>query len=222
MPNPEQGRIVFVEVPDPQGQNIKVRPAVIISETSEIKPGESIVCVAVTGELPKKLTGEWVLLPYSNGGHPRTGLKKKCAAMCSWLIEITEDQIRARRRRAVGAGSRFSCHPHAGTHKGALCPAFSGEIPFHGRPSRLEPGQTATFGLRRLLLVFLAPAGRVDGTAGGFPFRMGPARSWPEGSFASRRDATGDRSPGKFHARELGGRERHGLAASTAAPYHPR
>ena len=73
---------------------------------------------------------------------------------------------RPRRRRAVGIGSRFSCHPHARTHEGPLRPPLPRPIPFHRRPSLVEPGQAATFGFRGLLLVFLAQAGRVDGTAG--------------------------------------------------------
>ena len=93
MPNPEQGRIVFAEVLDPQGRNSKIRPLVIVSETEEIEAGELFFCVAITGELPKKLPDDCVLLPYSPKTHPRTGLKKKCAAMCSWLVEIRESHI---------------------------------------------------------------------------------------------------------------------------------
>ena len=93
MSKPEQGRIVRVETGDPQGRNFKKRPVVIVHPTDEIKPGEPIVCVAITGEISRKVPDDCVLLPYQAGGHPRTGLKKRCAAMCSWFFEITEDQI---------------------------------------------------------------------------------------------------------------------------------
>lgn len=93
MPKLEQGSIVRVETPDPQGRNFKRRPVVIVHPTEEIEPDEPIICVAITGEIPKKVPEGCVLIPYQAGGHPRTGLKKRCAAMCSWFFRITEDQI---------------------------------------------------------------------------------------------------------------------------------
>ena len=93
MPKPEQGRIVRVETCDPQGRNVKKRPVVIVHPSNEIRSAEPIVCVAITGEIPKNVPDDCVLLPYQTGGHPRTGLNKRCAAMCSWVFEITEDQI---------------------------------------------------------------------------------------------------------------------------------
>ncbi len=94
MPKPEQGRIVLVEVSDPQDRNAKTRPAVIVSETDEILKGRGIFCVAITGTLPDVLPEDCVLIPYHRSGHPRTGLKKRCAAMCSWLFEIEETHIK--------------------------------------------------------------------------------------------------------------------------------
>ena len=93
MPKLQQGSIVRVEACDPQGRNLKKRPVVVVHPTEKITPGEPFFCVAVTGEIPKDPPADCVLLPYQQGGHPRTGLRKRCAAMCPWLFEITEDQI---------------------------------------------------------------------------------------------------------------------------------
>jgi mRNA-degrading endonuclease toxin of MazEF toxin-antitoxin module len=93
VPKPEQGQIVWVETCDPQGRNLKKRPAVIVTPTTEIQAGNPVVCVAITAELPRKLTDDFVLLPYQRGGHPRTGLRKRSAAMCSWLVVVTEEEI---------------------------------------------------------------------------------------------------------------------------------
>jgi mRNA-degrading endonuclease toxin of MazEF toxin-antitoxin module len=93
VPNPEQGRIVWLETCDPQGRNLKKRPAVIVTPTSEIEEDKPIVCVAITTDIPHVQSEDFVLLPYQNGGHPRTGLSKRCAAMCSWLVVIREDEI---------------------------------------------------------------------------------------------------------------------------------
>jgi mRNA-degrading endonuclease toxin of MazEF toxin-antitoxin module len=38
MSQPCHGRIVWVELPDPQGRNPKRRPAVILTPTEEIQP----------------------------------------------------------------------------------------------------------------------------------------------------------------------------------------
>ena len=93
MPKPEQGRIILLEVMDPQKRNAKTRPAVIISETKQIEADGRITCVAVTTSVPDKVPYDFVLLPYQPEGRVRTGLRKRSAANCSWLFEITEDKI---------------------------------------------------------------------------------------------------------------------------------
>lgn len=93
MPKPEQGRIILVAVADPQDRNVKIRPAVIISETSQIQADGRIACIAVTSSLPDKLPDDCILLPFQLGGQTRTGLRKRSAAMCSWPFETTEDKI---------------------------------------------------------------------------------------------------------------------------------
>jgi mRNA-degrading endonuclease toxin of MazEF toxin-antitoxin module len=93
VPKPEQGRIILVKTSDPQGRNVKTRPAVIVSRTDEIHAEGKIDCVAITSTIPDKLPDECILLPHQPAGRTRTGLKQRCAAMCSWLFEITEDKI---------------------------------------------------------------------------------------------------------------------------------
>ncbi len=93
MPKPEQGRIVLVEVLDPQSCNAKTRPAVIISRTEEIQSEGLIACVGVSSAVPDRIPDDCVLLPFAPGGKSRTGLKLRSAAVCSWLFQITEDEI---------------------------------------------------------------------------------------------------------------------------------
>ena len=90
---PAQGRIVMAEVLDPQGENPKIRPVVIVTPDDEIKPGSPFVGVAVTGTLPKRLTSEYVPLPYHPDGRARTQLDKKNAAKCDWLVVLSHEQI---------------------------------------------------------------------------------------------------------------------------------
>lgn len=94
MPKPEQGRIILVEVTDPQKRNAKTRPAVIISETKQIESDGRVTCVAITSSIPDRVPDDFVLLPFHPGGKVRTGLRKRSAAMCSWLFEVTEEKIK--------------------------------------------------------------------------------------------------------------------------------
>jgi mRNA-degrading endonuclease toxin of MazEF toxin-antitoxin module len=94
VPKLAQGQIVLVDVPDPQGRNRKIRPVIVVTPSDEIVANELVVAVAITGTLPKKLPADHVLLPYHNDGHPRTGLRRRCAAVCSWLIEFHPEDVK--------------------------------------------------------------------------------------------------------------------------------
>lgn len=91
----QQGRIVWVRVCDPNGENAKQRPAVIITATAEIIPDRPIVAVAITSTLNDPLPPEYVELPWHRNKHPRTGLRKRCAAHCHWLLVINPSDIQA-------------------------------------------------------------------------------------------------------------------------------
>lgn len=93
MPKPKQGRIVVVEAADPKGRNVKRRPAVIVTRTDDIQAGAPIDCVAITTAFPEDPPEDCVPLSFNPGGRSRTGLKKRSAAICSWLFTITEAQI---------------------------------------------------------------------------------------------------------------------------------
>jgi mRNA-degrading endonuclease toxin of MazEF toxin-antitoxin module len=88
------GDIVLVSsLLDPQGRNPKDRPAVIVTPTAEIDPLLPLQVAAVTTFLPSPLPDDHVLLPWQRPRHPKTGLNKRCAAVCSWLARIDEDRI---------------------------------------------------------------------------------------------------------------------------------
>jgi mRNA-degrading endonuclease toxin of MazEF toxin-antitoxin module len=93
VPTPSQGWVVLAELLDPQNRNPKIRPVVVTTPTEEIKPGIPFWGVAITGTLPKSLTPELIVLPFHPDGACRTGLKKKCAAKCDWLVELRHESI---------------------------------------------------------------------------------------------------------------------------------
>jgi hypothetical protein len=92
--NLEQGRIVWAEILSPDGKKRKRRPAVVLTTTSEILPGQPFVVVAVTTQFTDPLPPDHVRLPWHPLGKVRTRLRKPTAAVCSWLAEIMEGDVR--------------------------------------------------------------------------------------------------------------------------------
>jgi mRNA-degrading endonuclease toxin of MazEF toxin-antitoxin module len=50
--------------------------------------------VAITSTLLNPLPDDYVLLPWHAQKHPRTGLNRKSAAVCSWITSISTDDIK--------------------------------------------------------------------------------------------------------------------------------
>src|SRR5690242_5073743 len=86
------GQIIWVEVADANGIR-KVRPAVIVTPTDRITDDALVDIVAITSTLPDPIPADHVLLPWHAQGHPRTGLKRRCGAVCSWRAGILPDEV---------------------------------------------------------------------------------------------------------------------------------
>ena len=89
----QQGSIVWAQIRDPNGQNPKQRPAVVVTATEDIKPGEPVVVVAATTKFDTPLPADCVALPWHPTGKVRTGLRKVTVACCSWLCAIQIEDI---------------------------------------------------------------------------------------------------------------------------------
>ena len=84
----QQGSIIWATVADQAGRNPKCRPAVVVTPTHEISADDTFVVVAATGTFSNPLPDNRVELPWQAGGHPATGLYKRCVAVCDWLAEL--------------------------------------------------------------------------------------------------------------------------------------
>ncbi len=84
-----RGRIVWVELLDPQGRNRKCRPAVIVTPDADIRDDGEVWVVAISTQLNEAPAEAQVELPWENRGHPRTGLKERCAAVCTWMEKVS-------------------------------------------------------------------------------------------------------------------------------------
>ncbi len=86
------GQIVWAAVADARGYR-KLRPAVIVAPSDRIRAGGPLEAVAVTSRLPEPLPPDHVLLPWHRQRHPKTGLTRKCAAVCTWVVRIHPDDV---------------------------------------------------------------------------------------------------------------------------------
>jgi hypothetical protein len=88
------GDIVIVEgLLDPQGRNPKDRACVVVTPSDQIEDGGSLDVVAITSLVPEVLPLDHVCLPWYAQCHPRTGLNKRNAAVCSWRSEVDESRV---------------------------------------------------------------------------------------------------------------------------------
>jgi mRNA-degrading endonuclease toxin of MazEF toxin-antitoxin module len=83
-----------VELRDPQGHNPKCRPAVIVSPDEEIQTGGDVWVVAISTQLNEAPAEAQVPLPWERSGHPKTRLKERCAAVCTWMEKVSVSSIR--------------------------------------------------------------------------------------------------------------------------------
>lgn len=88
-----RGRIVWVELLDPQDRNWKCRPAVIVSPDADIRPDGEVWVVAISTQLHEAPAEVQVELPWDPRGHSRTKLKLRSAAVCTWMEKVAVASI---------------------------------------------------------------------------------------------------------------------------------
>jgi mRNA-degrading endonuclease toxin of MazEF toxin-antitoxin module len=85
---PCRGRIIWVEITDSHGHNPKCRPAVILTATEEIQPESEVWVVGVSTQADATPAEVSVELPWHRDRHPKTGLRERCVAVCTWLKKM--------------------------------------------------------------------------------------------------------------------------------------
>ena len=93
MPDLRQGRIVLVEMSDPQGRNPKLRPAIVVSKTGQECETGFLTVVALTTRIDQAPIEFSVRLPWHRDGHPRTQLRQSGVAVCNWFAAISPKEI---------------------------------------------------------------------------------------------------------------------------------
>jgi mRNA-degrading endonuclease toxin of MazEF toxin-antitoxin module len=91
---PSYGDIVIIDdLLDHNGVNPKSRPCVVITGDDAIAEGDPIQVIAISTLLPGVVPADAVVMQYHRQGHPRTGLKTRCAAFAEWKVEVDPSQI---------------------------------------------------------------------------------------------------------------------------------
>ena len=86
------GSVVWAEIEDANGFR-KVRPCVVVTATADISAGKAVRLVAITTRIPQPLPSNQVLLPWDRQGKARSGLRRRCAAVASWQVEVPQSAI---------------------------------------------------------------------------------------------------------------------------------
>lgn len=77
-----------MELLDPQDRNPKCRPAVIVTPDEDIQADGEVWVVAISTRLDEAPAEAQVELPWDRRGTSRTGLKERCAAVCTWMRKV--------------------------------------------------------------------------------------------------------------------------------------
>jgi len=72
----------------------KRRPLVVVT-ADEIGAAQEIAAVAITTTFREPLPPDHVQLPWDPTGRASTGLRRRSAAVCSWVVAIRKDDIEA-------------------------------------------------------------------------------------------------------------------------------
>jgi len=87
-----QGQVVIARPLDPRGQG-KIRPLLIISSSDQISLDEPFYAVAITTTFPDPAPDNHVILPWDPQGRARSGLCRRSAAVCDWVVPIDHTMI---------------------------------------------------------------------------------------------------------------------------------
>jgi hypothetical protein len=98
------GSIVWADVLDPDGENPKIRPLVIV-QVASIEGVTSYGVVGISSTYTRPLTSDEIELPYSSNPRSpsRTKLTLPCVAKLKWRLVLDLDQI-------LKVGGRLPAH----------------------------------------------------------------------------------------------------------------
>jgi hypothetical protein len=92
LPELRRGRIVWAVVRDRRGF-AKERPVIVLTATADIAEDEPLEVMAITTTFPSPTPLDHIELPWHPLGRTSTRLRKRSAAVLTWLAEIHPNDI---------------------------------------------------------------------------------------------------------------------------------
>jgi hypothetical protein len=71
----------------------KERPVIILTATAEIRPDDPLAVMAVTSTFPDPPPADHIPLPWHPAGRVLTKLRKRSAAVLSWISEVEHEDV---------------------------------------------------------------------------------------------------------------------------------
>lgn len=96
MPELQLGSIVWAQVQCRHTGNWKPRPAIIATNTDEIRASESLVAIACSrsaAQAAKPWPDHYVELPFHPTRNVSTKLRYRTVALCDWVFELERKHI---------------------------------------------------------------------------------------------------------------------------------
>jgi hypothetical protein len=66
---------------------------VVVTPDADIREDGDVWVVAISTQLQEAPAEVQVELPWDPRRHPRTGLKERCAAVCTWMVNVSVASI---------------------------------------------------------------------------------------------------------------------------------
>jgi hypothetical protein len=93
------GRMIWLDVTDPQGKPAGEHAAVILTTKAERDAGHPIKAIVISSKKKYTTTDRRVSIPHAQGRHIYTNLDKESWAICDWEITVDTSKINRRKGR---------------------------------------------------------------------------------------------------------------------------
>ena len=93
MSTPCFGRVVWATILDSQGRNPKRRPLIILTPTESITADATVFVVGVSTKFDRDAPEAQTELPFDPRGASRSGLRERCWAVSTWVVEVAVSAI---------------------------------------------------------------------------------------------------------------------------------
>lgn len=93
MPPIQRGTVIWAVIADPDGNNPKDRPAIVLDGQADIDAGKDLYVAVVSTGFGSPLNSGWFAVPSKPRGDCETGLAEACVVKSDWLELIPQSSV---------------------------------------------------------------------------------------------------------------------------------